>query len=132
MPARVMVVEDNDMIGSAMRLLFDSSGYLVEVAATARVAVESALASPVGVMFLDLNLPDGDGLGVLARLTSCGKAPVTFAVTGDDDPVVRARCIAAGCRDVLLKPVPIARLLEITALVLSEDRRVEPEPALVV
>ena len=36
---------------------------------------------------------------------------VTVALTGRDEPEVIERCKAAGCRDVLLKPVPVAELL---------------------
>jgi CheY-like chemotaxis protein len=39
----------------------------------------------------------------------------TVALTGHDDPVLTARCRAAGCRDVLLKPVPARELLARTA-----------------
>jgi CheY-like chemotaxis protein len=57
-------------------------------------------------MLLDLTLPDGDGLLVLERLHTDGAAPrVTVAVTGRDEPEVRARCLAAGCHDVLVKPI---------------------------
>ena len=66
----------------------------------------------VDVMLLDLSLPDGDGLLVLKRLHLAGHAPLnTVALTGHDDEEVRQRCIAAGCTEVLLKPVPIAQLL---------------------
>jgi CheY-like chemotaxis protein len=33
------------------------------------------------------------------------------ALTGDDDPSVRQRCVDAGCMDVLLKPVPARELV---------------------
>ncbi len=65
-------------------------------------------------MLLDLTLADGDGLDALARLRSDGCAPrATLALTGHDDDELRQRCLDGGCCDVLLKPVPIARLLEL-------------------
>ena len=41
------------------------------------------------------------------------KPSLTLAMTGHDDDITRARCMAAGCAEVLLKPVPINDLLRI-------------------
>jgi CheY-like chemotaxis protein len=74
--------------------------------------VSAASADPVDVLLLDLGLPDGDGLTVLAELAKLDALPrVSVALTGRDEPEVIARCRAAGCTDVLLKPVPVAELL---------------------
>ena len=67
------------------------------------------------MLLLDLGLPDGDGLEALAELTRLGALPrVSVALTGRDEPEVIARCHAAGCRAVLLKPVPARELLRLT------------------
>jgi len=64
------------------------------------------------LMLLDVMLGDGDGLAVLERLRDGNCAPRnTIALTGHDDDEVRQRCLDAGCAEVLVKPVPIARLL---------------------
>jgi len=109
---RVLVVEDSILISSALRILLEANGYDVVVAGTANDAVEAAAASPPDVMLLDLTLPDGDGLSVLDDLKARNAKPrVTLAMTGHDDDITHARCMAAGCTDVLLKPVPINDLL---------------------
>jgi len=49
---------------------------------------------------------------VLAQLAGSSSAPtVTVALTGHDDEQTVLRCRAAGCHDVLLKPVPVRELL---------------------
>ena len=54
----------------------------------------------------------GPGLDALRELTAEGRAPrTTVALTGHDDPATEARCLAAGCRAVLGKPVRAATLL---------------------
>jgi DNA-binding response OmpR family regulator len=86
----------------------------VSVAGTVADAVAAAAADPPDVLLLDLTLPDGDGLGVLAGLDARGVPPrAALALTGHDDPETRARCLAAGCRDVLLKPVPARELVRL-------------------
>jgi CheY-like chemotaxis protein len=109
----VLIVEDSALVASAMRILLEDAGHSVTEAGSVAAAVEAvALAARVpDVALLDLTLPDGDGLAVLHRLREIGREPrVAVAVTGRDDADVRARCLAAGCRDVLLKPVPAREL----------------------
>lgn len=109
---RLLIVEDSELTASALRLLFEESGYEVAVAATVKRAIEIGTQQATDVMLLDLTLTDGDGLSVLKRLSDANHAPRnTIALTGYDDDEVRERCLAAGCVDVLLKPVPIAQLL---------------------
>lgn len=114
MAIRVLVVEDSTLISSALRVLLESSGYDVEVAETASAAVKTGLSLPPDVMLLDLTLPDADGLTVLRRLRLGGVNPVVkLAMTGHDDSATHARCITAGCDEVLIKPVPARELLRI-------------------
>jgi CheY-like chemotaxis protein len=75
---------------------------------------------PAAVL-LDLTLPDGDGLAVLRALADAGEpAPPTLALTGHDDPETAARCLAAGCRAVLPKPVRAAALVAALAAALGD------------
>jgi CheY-like chemotaxis protein len=116
MSARVLLVEDSPMISGALQMLLESGGFEVTVATTAAEAIESGLAERVDVMLLDITLPDGDGLSVLETLDARGMKPATtYAMTGHSDKTTRDRCIAAGCDDVLLKPVPVQQLLRIVS-----------------
>ena len=111
-PTRLLIVEDSALTASALQLLFQESGYKVDVAPNVEEAVKLGSLHDVDVMLLDLSLPDGDGLLVLKRLRAAGHAPLkTVALTGHDDEELRQRCMDAGCTEVLLKPAPIARLL---------------------
>jgi len=111
---RVLVVEDSVLISSALRILLEANDYEVTIAGTAAEALEATSTIVPDVMLLDLTLPDGDGLSVLADLSARGVTlPVTLAMTGHDDDITRHRCIAAGCAEVLVKPVPVRELLRI-------------------
>lgn len=109
---RVLVVEDHALVTEAMTILLEADGHEVRCATTVAASVASALEWPPDVMLLDITLPDGSGLEVIQRLRDAGApVPVTIALTGHDDDRVVSSCHDAGCRDVLLKPVP-ARLLQ--------------------
>jgi len=108
----VLVAEDNVLVADAMRLLFEETGHRVTTAGTIVDVVRAASSEPVDLLLLDLGLSDGDGLEVLDQLRARGALPrVIVALTGRDEPEVIARCKESGCREVLLKPVPVATLL---------------------
>ena len=108
----ILIVDDSTAVTGALTILFEETGHDVSVAGSVRDAVAAASARPVDVMLLDLTLSDGDGLATLTELRARNAEPrVTAALTGRDAAEVEARCAAAGCRAVLVKPVPIAELL---------------------
>jgi DNA-binding response OmpR family regulator len=110
--AHVLIVEDSPLAVDALRVLFEETGHRVTVATTVVQAIVIAREEHPDIMLLDLGLPDGDGLDVMTALRADGSQPVTFALTGTDDAAVTKRCIAAGCREVLVKPVRPRTLLE--------------------
>ena len=116
MSPRILLVEDSPMISSALKVLLEAGGYDVVVASTAMEARKIGLEIRPDVLLLDITLPDEDGLSVLRTLDAEGFKPAaTFAMTGHTDPETRARCIEAGCDDVLVKPVPVRQLLQIVS-----------------
>lgn len=120
-PPHVVIVEDNDDAATALAILFRGSGYTVNVASTAAEAFAAcrSAASQGAVpdlMFLDLSLPDANGLDVLEATAAAQVQPrITVALTGDADPNVAADCRAAGCREVMVKPVSGRELLALAA-----------------
>lgn len=112
MAERILIVEDSTLVTDALAVLFEEAGYTVHSARTVADAVDLGRDRPFDLMLLDLTLPDGSGLDVLDALRRDKKLPrVTLAVTGHTDDDVRRDCLAAGCADVLVKPVPIRDLL---------------------
>ena len=121
----VLVAEDNTLVADAMRLLFEETGHRVTTAGTIVAVVHAATIDPVDLLLLDLGLSDGDGLEVIPLLAARESLPsVIVALTGRDEPEVIARCKAAGCREVLLKPVPVSELLRRSREWLSDRRSV--------
>lgn len=105
----VLVVEDNEDVVSAMRILLEAAGHRVSTAGSVAEALALVQHDPPGLVLLDLTLPDGDGLSLVAPMHAAG-AGVVVALTGHDDSLTRDRCLDAGCVDVLVKPVPAREL----------------------
>jgi DNA-binding response OmpR family regulator len=109
--AHVLIVEDSALVIGALRVLLEETGHRVSAAQSVREAVDTARRDRPDVMLLDLTLPDGHGLDVLQGLAAADEAPrVIVALTGHDDSGLRERCLDAGCRAVLLKPIRASEL----------------------
>ena len=109
--AHVLIVEDNQLVIDALRILFEASDRRVTGARTIASAYEVLNEDPAKLVLLDLRLPDGDGLSLVGHVQARGG--VAIAVTGDDDPATRQRCLDAGCVDVLIKPVPVREMMAV-------------------
>jgi DNA-binding response OmpR family regulator len=109
-PAHVLVVEDSTLVSDAMRILFENAGRRVSIAASIAEALSIGLADPAALVLLDLTLPDGSGLALVEPLLAAGSSAIV-ALTGHDDTETRDRCLAAGCADVFVKPVPARELV---------------------
>ena len=108
----LLLVDDSALVTDALRVLFEETGHRVSVAARVADAVAACHADRPDLMLLDVTLGPEDGLDVLRAVRDTDRAPIrTVAMTGHDDPDTRARCLAAGCTAVLLKPVPTRVLL---------------------
>jgi DNA-binding response OmpR family regulator len=80
----------------------------VDTAASMRTAL--AHEGTYDLWLLDANLPDGSGTDLLAELRARFPATPALAHTADDSPALRARLLAAGFDQVLVKPLTAAQL----------------------
>ena len=107
MTVRVLVVEDEALAAEA-HAAYTARVEGFEVAGIARSAAEAArfLAADrhVDLILLDMNLPDGHGLGLLRKLRAAGHLSDVIAVTSARDADVVRHAVAQGVVLYLLKP----------------------------
>jgi response regulator of citrate/malate metabolism len=107
MTVRVLVVEDEQVAAEAhASYVRRVEGFeLAGVARSAREAVRALESDPtVGLLLLDMHLPDGHGLGLLQRLRAAGHLCDVIAVTSARDADVVRHAVAQGVVLYLLKP----------------------------
>ncbi len=108
---RVLVAEDNPVNQRVAVRMLEKLGYVVDVAADGRQAVQMAEATPYVAILMDCHMPELDGFEAtrLIRERLGWSVPVlAMTAAGSDD--VRERCRAAGMDDFLAKPVQITVL----------------------
>jgi two-component system response regulator QseB len=118
---RILLVEDDDMLGEAVRDGLRQESYVVDWVqdgGAARAALSTAVFSAV---VLDLGLQRTDGLSVLRWLRQSGQTTPVVIVTARDRVTDRITGLDAGADDYLIKPFDID---ELTARLRAITRRV--------
>src|ERR1700756_5311902 len=108
---RVLLVEDNEMNQQIATELLESAGAIVTVANNGREAVkiltEGGPAPPLDVVFMDLQMPEMDGITaaqLLRRDPRLQQLPI-IAMTAHALAEERQRCLDAGMNDHVSKPI---------------------------
>ena len=100
MPIQTFVVEDNERFSRALlQLLAEAGGFtILSVAASiaAALAFDGNIAAEL--VLLDIHLPDGNGLSLIAPLLMHWPACKIVVLTMEDSPQMRQRALNAGAR----------------------------------
>jgi len=104
--ANVLIIDDEEMVCEILSRQVKSAGHRAIVAFTLGDGLEKALSNDCDVIFLDVNLPDGNGLEALPRFRRVSSAPEVIIITGAGAPDGAELAIRCGAWDYLRKPFP--------------------------
>jgi two-component system response regulator MprA len=107
---RILVIDDDDAVRSAVRRALLLDGYEVIVAASGRDGLDQLGATVPDAIVLDLGLPDIDGMEVCRRLRSVGDRTPVLMLTARDAVEDRVDGLEAGADDYLVKPYDVREL----------------------
>lgn len=108
---RVLLVEDDRMIGEAVLDALRQQGYAVDWVRDGVMADAALTAESYDLVLLDLGLPGRDGLQVLRSLRGRGSVNPVLVITARDAVTDRIAGLDAGADDYLLKPFDVQELL---------------------
>lgn len=108
---RVLLVEDDEMIGSAVRDALLDAAYAADWVKAGPDALTAMRAQHYDLMLLDLGLPGQDGLTLLKTLRAAGHGLPILIITARDALEDRLNGLDGGADDYLLKPFDMAELL---------------------
>lgn len=124
MPARVVVVDDDEALRSAVRRALRLEGYDVEVVGDGTEALAHLAGLSADLVVLDVLMPGLDGITVCRRLRESGDRTPILMLTARDAVSDRVVGLEAGADDYLTKPFALEELL---ARVKALLRRSYPE-----
>jgi DNA-binding response OmpR family regulator len=107
---RVLLVEDDRMIGQAVQTALRQDGYAVDWVRDAESADTALTTAGFDLVLLDLGLPGRDGVDLLRTMRSRHDATPVLIVTARDDLQDRVGGLDAGADDYLVKPFDLDEL----------------------
>lgn len=119
---RVLLVEDDQVLGEALRDHVAAARHAVDWFQTLNDAMAATETVSYGLILLDLRLPDGEGLTLLRALRGLNDPTPVIILTAHDQVSDRIEGLNAGADDYLVKPFNLG---ELTARMLAVSRRYE-------
>lgn len=127
MAAHILVIDDESQIRKMLRIALKSVGYQVSEAESVATGLVATVRQQPDLIVLDLGLPDGDGLALLAELRSFTKVPlIVLSVRNNDSDKIAA--LDSGAQDFVTKPFSVEELLARIRAQLR-DRLPDTQPA---
>ena len=101
--ANVLIIDDDDLMCATLSRLVQRCGHEASSAMTMHDGQKQAASRLFDVVFLDVHLPDGNGLDLLPRLEALSSAPEVIIITGFGEPNGAELAIKSGAWDYIEK-----------------------------
>ena len=118
MNLRVLLVEDEELVGTMIRMNLESVGYEVHWIRDGERAFENAKKQGYDLILLDIALPNRDGITLLQNFRQAGITTPIMMVTARSDVETKVQALEIGADDYLPKPFDVSEMIaRVNALV---------------
>ena len=107
---KILVVEDDPSVRNLITTTLKSNNYAYITAPTGEAAIAAATTQQPDIVFLDLGLPDLDGVEVIKRIRSWSQIPI-IVISARSEDADKVAALDAGADDYLTKPFSVTELL---------------------
>ena len=121
--ARILVIDDDELIRNSLSRCFTDMGHAVLLAGSLSDGIAQA-ETGVDIIYLDLNLPDGDGHEAINELSATSTHPEIIVITGLRDSDGAHKILDSGAWDYIQKPAtPSSIKASLTRALNYRDRK---------
>lgn len=108
--SRILILDDDKLMCQSLTLVARQKGYEATSCHTLAEGLEKSLAEQFDVIFLDVNMPDGNGLDFLSKLPKLPSSPEIIIITGYGDPHGAELAIKSGAWDYIEKGASVKEI----------------------
>jgi DNA-binding NtrC family response regulator len=123
----ILLIDDEENLRRTLALILQREGYQVETAATVKEARQRLETSTYDLTFLDLKLPDANGLTLLPDLNRRFPNMPVLVLTAHDKLDAAVEAVQQGARDYLLKPIDPLVIIRHVESILGEQLQSQPQ-----
>jgi DNA-binding NtrC family response regulator len=124
----ILIIDDDKDVSAVLMQTMTELGHAVSCAHTLAEGLKKSIDARPDVVFLDVLLPDGDGLAALGDVRSAPSEPEVIIFTGEGDPDSAEAAIQSGAWDCLQKPATVSAIAGLLkrALAYRDEKRGRP------
>ena len=108
--ANILIIDDDEMLCNMLQRHIEYSGHKSEYALTLKDGLKAVTSKAFDIVFLDVLLPDGNGLDALPTIGNQKRAPEVIIITGEGEPDGAELAIKTGAWDYIEKPLSLKNL----------------------
>lgn len=108
--AKILIIDDDKELCNVLSAQVDSLGHEVNVSYTLQEGYSLSLSERYDIVFLDVRLPDGNGLDILPAIRNMEYAPEVIIMTGTGDSDGAEMAIKNGAWDYIQKPYSLKQM----------------------
>jgi len=108
----ILIIDDEENLRHSLAMILDRAGYSVHSVASAAQALENIQCHTYDLIFLDLKIPDMDGLTLLPIIHQDHPEIPVLVLTAYGDPELVKQAMQMGAQDYIRKPVDPSLILD--------------------
>ena len=117
---RILVVDDDKLTCWALEKEFEGLGFATRIAETGEAALAELRRRPYEIVFLDIHLPDANGIELLREIDAISRDVKVILMSGDAGETNRELAFAGGVLQFLEKPLDLPEIHSILRSTLGE------------
>lgn len=125
LPARVLVIDDEEAARYGIRKALEREGHQVELASDGQEALQRIQESPPQVIISDINMPNMDGITLLKEVSRLNTPPPVILITAHGSEALAVQGLRAGAYDYIAKPFDLDDLRKVVRNAFEKQRLLE-------
>ncbi|MGV8059617.1 MAG: sigma-54-dependent transcriptional regulator [Smithellaceae bacterium] len=105
--ANILIIDDDKLICEILSSFIRSQDHTPSYALNMQEGLQKVSSEPIDLVFLDVRLPDGNGLAMVPQIQEAPSSPLIIIITGEGSRSGAKMAIESGCWDYIEKPLSI-------------------------
>lgn len=127
MANRILVIDDEKVVGESLRRTLSGEGYEIDIAHSGREGLRKARMGSFDLIMVDLKMPDIDGLDVIKRIKEEQPDVMMVMITGYSTVDSATEALRTGAFDYIPKPFTPEEITDVVGKALAAKGRIAKE-----